>query len=72
MRPQWFSLSAGVTSAGTDSEFPPIPYDRMWEADHLWLPLLLEKRVFITRTDFIREGDADVLQKWWIGMRDGL
>lgn len=67
MRPQWFSLSV---DAEADSEFPPIPYDRMWEADHLWLPLLLEKRHFVARTDFIRDGETDILQKWWFGTRD--
>lgn len=72
MRPQWFNLSAEVTGAKmvVDSELPPIPYDRMWEADHLWLPLLLEKRHFLVRTDFIRDGEADVLRKWWCGSKD--
>lgn len=33
MRPQWFGLDA-------------IPYDEMWADDYLWLPLLLEGKLF--------------------------
>ncbi len=34
-----------------------IPYDRMWEDDKYWLPLLLENRAFEARAQF----DGDVL-----------
>jgi len=63
MRPQWFR----VDDCGNHSDLPPIPYDKLWESDHLWLPLLLERRHFVARTDFIRQGETDVLQKWWFG-----
>jgi 8-oxo-dGTP pyrophosphatase MutT (NUDIX family) len=33
MRPQWFKES-------------DIPYDRMWADDHLWMPLLLQDKLF--------------------------
>src|ERR1700733_3155052 len=52
MRPQWFKLDGNQNH----DDLPPIPYDKLWESDHLWLPLLLEKRHFIARTDFIRQG----------------
>jgi len=63
MRPQWFRVD------DTHPDLPPIPYNKLWESDHLWLPLLLEKRHFVARTDFIRQGEADVLQKWWFGAK---
>ncbi|KIM85679.1 hypothetical protein PILCRDRAFT_65906, partial [Piloderma croceum F 1598] len=63
MRPQWFKLDGSQNH----HDLPPIPYDKLWESDHLWLPLVIEKRHFVARTDFIRQGDSDVLQKWWIG-----
>ncbi len=33
MRPQWFVIE-------------DIPYDKMWADDHLWLPLLLDNKLF--------------------------
>lgn len=62
MRPQWFSTG---DSNGTGTE-PPIPYDKLWESDYLWFPLLLEKQKFIVRTDYVRDGDRDLLQKWCV------
>jgi len=66
MRPQWFRIQ---DDSETHLDLPPIPYDKMWQSDHLWLPLLLEKRHFVARTDFIRQSKADVLQKWWFGTK---
>ncbi|RJO59938.1 8-oxo-dGTP diphosphatase [candidate division WS5 bacterium] len=39
MRPQWFPIE-------------DIPYDKMWESDKIWLPLLLEGKKFRGRFDF--------------------
>lgn len=58
MDPTWFDI-------------PDIPYDKMWESDHLWLPILIEKRPFVVRADFDKEGEDDVLRKWWIGAEAG-
>lgn len=61
MRPQWFRISGE-----RNLETPPIPYEKLWESDYLWLPLLLQKRNFIARTDYTRDGDREVLQKWCV------
>jgi len=37
-------------------DFADIPYDRMWEDDRYWLPLLLEEKAFEGRFSF--EGDT--------------
>jgi len=65
MRPLWFR----VDDSENHLDLLPIPYDKLWESDHLWLPLLLEKRHFVARTDFIQQGEATVLQKWWFGAK---
>lgn len=62
MKPQWFRLDNNA-----NLDLAPIPYDKLWESDHIWLPLLLGKRHFVARTDYAREGEKDVLQKWWFG-----
>lgn len=56
MDPTWFDI-------------PKIPYDKMWESDDLWLPLLLEDRSFVVRADYDKVGDDDVLRKWWVGVK---
>lgn len=81
MRPQWFAidntveLSACASRAvpklhssaelGEAGSLAPIPYDKMWEDDPLWLPLLLAGRHFVGRVDF---GSDRCLQKWWFGV----
>jgi 8-oxo-dGTP diphosphatase len=35
-----------------------IPYDRMWEDDHIWLPMMIEGRKFQSR--WIFDGDRMV------------
>lgn len=81
MRPQWFAidntveLSACASRAvpklhssaelGEAGSLAPIPYDKMWEDDPLWLPLLLAGRHFVGRVDF---GSDRRLQKWWFGV----
>lgn len=83
MRFQWFSvqdiephemhLQTDRTRATATSEpdmgLGPIPFERMWEADRYWIPLLLAKRHFIGRTDFKKIGeDHFALQRWWFGV----
>lgn len=43
MRPQWFQNSA-------------IPFDQMWAADRMWLPLVLKGRKFIADVDYSKDG----------------
>jgi ADP-ribose pyrophosphatase YjhB (NUDIX family) len=43
MKPQWFNIEE-------------IPYDKMWEDDKHWLPLLLENKKFIGNFNFNKEG----------------
>jgi len=63
MRPQWFRLE----DSQDHPNLLPIPYDKLWESDHLWLPLLLQKKHFVARTDFTKQADTYTLQKWWFG-----
>ncbi|KAF8804639.1 hypothetical protein BYT27DRAFT_7225274 [Phlegmacium glaucopus] len=70
MKPEWFSLSppndgSVVVAAGN---LPPIPFSQMWETDHVWLPLLISKRKFIGRADFIQSGAELKPYKWWYGV----
>ena len=74
MRPQWFSItdssSHGVTSGTKTSspEFPSIQYEKMWEDDQYWMPLLLAKRHFVGRADFKLASDEYCLKRWWFGV----
>jgi hypothetical protein len=63
MRPDWFSLS------GNDEELPPVPWDKMWDTDRCWIPLLQEKRPFRGRADFDKD-DNGVFKprRWWYGL----
>lgn len=67
MRPQWFNLPLELAGVPADDGMSPIPYEKMWESDYLWLPLVLQDRPFIARADYFRKDGADRLQKWWIG-----
>ncbi|KAH6905386.1 hypothetical protein BKA70DRAFT_502546 [Coprinopsis sp. MPI-PUGE-AT-0042] len=64
MKPQWFSIDPSSAS----SEYPPIPYDKMWETDGCWIPLLLAKKKFAGRADFVGEKDQSKPYKWWYGV----
>ncbi|KAJ7615037.1 NUDIX hydrolase domain-like protein, partial [Mycena polygramma] len=55
MRPEWFDKNN-------------IPFDKMWDSDRYWLPLLLSKQPFSARADFEREGEEFLPRKWWIGI----
>ncbi len=73
MRPEWFSTTLDNISLGTtsDSSLPGIPYERMWEDDKIWFPLLLAKTPFVGRVDFGRldektgDGANEPMVKWW-------
>ena len=76
MKPEWFSLSPPTTNlengsmvaAAGNTDLPPIPFSRMWETDHIWLPLLISQRRFIGRADFTRSGADFKPHKWWYGV----
>lgn len=73
MRPEWFSTTLDNITLGStsDSSLPGIPYERMWEDDKIWFPLLLAKTPFVGRVDFGRldektgEGANEPMVKWW-------
>ncbi|KAF7300703.1 S-adenosyl-L-methionine-dependent methyltransferase [Mycena chlorophos] len=56
MLPEWFNKAN-------------IPYEKMWDTDRYWLPLLLAKTPFAVRADFDRQ-DAEtyVVRRWWVGV----
>jgi hypothetical protein len=75
MRPQWFRIPPNANAGVVDAPIPSIPdsvldipYDKMWDDDRIWLPLLLCKRPFVGRADFSRDGDTFAMQKWWFGV----
>ncbi|RXW16832.1 hypothetical protein EST38_g9018 [Candolleomyces aberdarensis] len=61
MKPEWFSASPDTT------DLPPIPFERMWETDEAWIPLLISKKTFIGRADFVGPKDQSKPYKWWYG-----
>jgi hypothetical protein len=65
MRPEWFSASVDVSSP---TEPPPIPFDKMWETDYVWLPLLVAQKSFAGRADYVGEKDKSKPYKWWCGL----
>jgi 8-oxo-dGTP diphosphatase / 2-hydroxy-dATP diphosphatase len=68
MKPEWFSLSPPDlenNSVAGKINLPPIPYSQMWETYDIWLPLLISKRKFIGRVDFIQSGAELKPHKWW-------
>lgn len=69
MRPEWFASGVKNPSSVNDSvlDLPPIPYDKMWETDDIWIPLLLSKQPFAGRADFIKDGDDFKPWRWWYG-----
>lgn len=78
MKPEWFSLSPPSLNGNLENDsmvegnntinLPPIPFSRMWETDHIWLPLLISKRKFIGRADFTQSGAELKPYKWWYGV----
>ncbi|KAF9057259.1 hypothetical protein BJ165DRAFT_1419432 [Panaeolus papilionaceus] len=70
MRPEWFKISGSeAQEEEANKDLPPIPFDKMWDTDHIWLPWLFEKQNFAGRADF-KLGDKEgtfVVWKWWYG-----
>jgi hypothetical protein len=62
MKPEWFS-----TNTSGNSELPGIPFDRMWEDDVHWMPLLLSRLAFAGRVDFTTTDGQSSPSKWWFG-----
>jgi 8-oxo-dGTP diphosphatase/2-hydroxy-dATP diphosphatase len=54
MRPEWFSIDKKGDSLGISDvdALPPVPFQKMWEDDPFWLPLLLDNKYFVGRADF--------------------
>ncbi|KAF8512056.1 NUDIX hydrolase domain-like protein [Gautieria morchelliformis] len=73
MRPEWFSLPSEYCAGSSGvhpGELPPIPFDRMWPDDRLWMPLLFSRKPFMGRVDFRKlTGPAEKTEmvKWWFG-----
>lgn len=70
MRPEWFSTKIDQNCT-TPTPVNGIPYEKMWEDDRMWLPLLLAKTKFIGRADFgvspsgsLTSADGP-MNKWW-------
>jgi len=75
MRPEWFALPPEyVTDSRNDmsnSGLRPIPFDRMWEDDRHWFPLMLSRQFFVGRVDFSRSVDSSgdsKMVRWWFGV----
>lgn len=66
MRPEWFSCSSPVSGVSDITE-NPIPYEKMWDDDVYWLPLLVQGRKFVGRADFVMEGDEFRMTRHWFG-----
>ncbi|KIY47742.1 hypothetical protein FISHEDRAFT_44853, partial [Fistulina hepatica ATCC 64428] len=65
MRPKWFRT--GDTCIETDLK--PVPFDKMWQDDIHWLPLLLSKTPFVGRVDFEGQNENTHMRRWWFGTR---
>ncbi|KAJ3981772.1 hypothetical protein F5890DRAFT_1613413 [Lentinula detonsa] len=71
MRPEWFSITANDSTDPYAA--PAIPYDRLWETDPYWFPLLFSKTPFQGRADFRMDTVEGKLFpcKWWFGVKEG-
>jgi len=93
MKPRWFaipSLSGNYFELANELEkdergdaetsHSTIPLNRMWVDDRLWLPLLLSKRRFVGRVDFVDDTNPPEatdtgepwhpMVKWWFATLD--
>ena len=68
MRPEWFSTTPSHDADLSSREYPSIPFSKMWETDHVWLPLLVSNKNFVGRADFTKTGDVYTPYKWWYGV----
>ncbi|KAJ8596774.1 hypothetical protein M405DRAFT_725509 [Rhizopogon salebrosus TDB-379] len=68
MRPEWFSFTSTVHGVSdTNAHVLPIPYEKMWDDDVYWLPLLVQGQKFVGRADFLMEGDKFRMTRYWFG-----
>ena len=72
MRPVWHSTGAAIAASEASAEaFPAIPYEQMWQDDIHWMPLMLSKKPFVGRADFVQNptkpGEYE-MRKWWFGI----
>ncbi|OJA11608.1 hypothetical protein AZE42_01943 [Rhizopogon vesiculosus] len=68
MRPEWFSLVPPASGlSDTNESVMQIPYEKMWDDDVYWLPLLVQGQKFVGRADFVMEGDEFRMTRHWFG-----
>lgn len=81
MRPEWFDFRPHTAPTDRASEtageapVPAVPWNKMWEDDKFWLPLIWDRRKFVGRADFSEfgdttkgaksEGDGASMLRWW-------
>ncbi|KXN91810.1 7,8-dihydro-8-oxoguanine triphosphatase [Leucoagaricus sp. SymC.cos] len=66
MRPEWFSLS---DSDSNKEGLLPVPWDKMWDTDQCWIPLLRKGIPFRGRADFDKGEDGIFKpRRWWYGL----
>ncbi|KAF9457142.1 NUDIX hydrolase domain-like protein [Collybia nuda] len=63
MRPEWFSLGPA-----DKTDIQELPFDKMWDTDRHWLPLLASGQKFVGRADFKCSGEVFTAHKWWYGV----
>jgi len=68
MRPEWFSLPSSNIIDNVEGKSPSIPFSQMWETDHIWLPLLINKQKFVGRADFTKDGEKLAPYRWWFAI----
>lgn len=68
MRPEWFSTAPSQGDLDPSRKYPAIPFSKMWETDHVWLPLLMLNKKFVGRADFTKTVDVYTPYKWWYGV----
>ena len=86
MKPAWFEFRPSTervteTDAGPTMEGTSVPWDKMWEDDKFWLPLIWDRgRQFVGRADFSEfgditkgaksEGEGASMLRWWFATVD--
>jgi 8-oxo-dGTP diphosphatase/2-hydroxy-dATP diphosphatase len=86
MKPEWFDYrpstdpAAAETDSGPSTDTAPLPWDKMWEDDRFWLPLIWDRRKFVGRADFSEFGDitkgatseaeGTSMLRWWFATVD--